>query len=320
VHRRQRGWLQLASHCDNTPYKGKVISILVSGHRVLDTFYIVPQDGTISGGGVWGMAGASIDPKDGDVYTATGNSFGEDEHAGYSERVIRTHFDLSVDSSNAPPIVGSVDEDFGATAVLFTPAGCPPMLAAKNKSGQMFVYKRNFIEHGPTQNIRMEQDDTFFQNQPAWSKADNKLYVTVSGHAATGFVKGVVAFRISNCRLVKAWQRSVGPFDWIMPSPTVANGVVYVTTSDAGHVVALNSATGAHLWTSENAPTARSRPRRSCWTDACTSRAPTATSTPGSAREHSGRPPKGPARASGVGTLPGEGEDAGANPPGLAPR
>lgn len=245
-------YAQLSSHCDNEPYKGKVVSISPATHRITDTLYVVPKSSSTSGGGVWGMAGAAIDPEDGDVYTATGNSLGEDEHAGYSERVIRMHADLSVDSSDAPPISGQGDEDFGATTTLFTPPGCEPMLAAKNKSGVMFLYERNHIEDGPIQGLRMEKDDSFFQNQPAWSARDARLYVTISGTAAGGFAKGVVALKFVDCRAVKAWQRSVGPFNWVMPSPSVANGVVYVTSADSGHVVALNSATGAHLWTSDD--------------------------------------------------------------------
>ena len=71
----------------NEKYKGRVVSISPGTHRVTDTLYVVPKNSWISGGGVWGMAGAAIDPEDGDVYTATGNSLGADEHAGYSERV-----------------------------------------------------------------------------------------------------------------------------------------------------------------------------------------------------------------------------------------
>src|SRR4029078_5706754 len=71
-------YVQLASHCDNTPYKGKVVSIDPAAHEVTDAFYVVPKSSSVSGGGVWGMAGIAIDPANGELYPATGNSLGGD--------------------------------------------------------------------------------------------------------------------------------------------------------------------------------------------------------------------------------------------------
>ena len=154
------------STCDISPWYGRIVAIHTRGRpSVAGTFYTMgggPSEGA-SGGGIWGPGGGSIDPSSGNIFVATGNADtrkGAAQNAPYAEQVIELPARLgSIIASNYPPnipiISGDDDFDFGATPLLFQPPGCPPLLAAINKSGTFELYDRASISEGPVQYIYM---------------------------------------------------------------------------------------------------------------------------------------------------------------------
>lgn len=246
-----------ASHCDQeTPYFGSVTEIGVVRHAILHRFYPAGRpSGGISGGGVWGAAGVSIDPSSQDVFTATGNAITTPENYGYSDAVVELSKALVVRSAVKPNLVGS-DRDFGSTPVLFRPTGCPlTMAAAENKSGVLVIYSVSpKLGARHSQRLRLASvRQQGLKGEPAWDPVTNMLYVAnTSNSGRSTFKHGLVALRAwRNCWVSLAWQREVGPKNLGAQAPTtVANGVVYYGDATGDTEYAFNAATGRKLWQS----------------------------------------------------------------------
>jgi outer membrane protein assembly factor BamB len=251
---KHRLYLTDAGLCDIPPYHGGVTEIDVAKHRVAHRFYPAgpPKDG-VSGGGIWGPGGVSIDPSSGDVYTATGNALKSPENYLYSEAMVKLTPSLRVLSYERPPLSGE-DVDFGATPVLFKPAGCPSKLAAvENKSGALVTYRISDIAGGPLQRLQMADISRGgFVGEPAWDPVDNTLYVANSSDSSNGPYKhGMVALKAGhNCMLSLRWQQTVGPPIEIVSPPTVAAGVVYFGEGPGNRELAFNAVSGKLLWQS----------------------------------------------------------------------
>jgi hypothetical protein len=238
------------------PYSGQVVEINVTRHAIVHRFYPAgPPSGGISGGGVWGPAGVSIDPSNLDVFTATGNALTTPEDYGYSDAVVELSRSLSVLSSAEPELEGQ-DVDFGSTPVLFRPAGCPSnLVAAENKSGVLIVYSEG-NKLGARHSQRLQLADVNrqgFKGEPAWDPVTNMLYVVNTSDSSSGtFKHGLVALKAGpNCHLSLAWQRQVGPTHLGAAAPsTVANGVVYYGDATGDTEYAFNAASGRELWQS----------------------------------------------------------------------
>ncbi len=257
------------STCDISPWYGRIVAIATGGPSVAGTFY--PLSGTsqrgASGGGIWGPGGASIDPSTNNVFVATGNadtSMGAEQNAGYAEQIIELSATLNtVIASNYPPnipeITGEADFDFGATPLLFQPYGCPPMIAAVNKSGMFELYDVGSVSYGPIQYLAMSipTDKGDFVGVPAFDPVTGYVYV---GLPATEGIyhPGLAAFSIqSNCTLnpTPVWNARFGPDGARLTgaqtprSPiSIANGVVYVSNYSLKTEFAFDAATGAKLW------------------------------------------------------------------------
>jgi PQQ-like domain len=218
-------------------------------------------------GGIWEPGGASIDPSTNNVFVATGNadtSKGAAQNSGYAEQLIELSPTLgSILASNYPPnipqINGDDDFDFGATPILFTPYGCPPMVAAVNKSGMFELYDEGSISYGPIQYLAMSipSDKADFVGVPAFDPVTGYLYIGMP--ATEGIYRpGLAAFSIqSNCTLnpMPVWSAEFGPDGkhlhgtQTQRSPvSIANGVVYVANYSFKTEFAFDAATGALLW------------------------------------------------------------------------
>jgi hypothetical protein len=247
----------VADHCDqSTPYSGSVTEINVAKRAITHRFYPAgPPSGGLSGGGVWGPAGVSIDPANHDVFTATGNAITQPENYGYSDAVVELYQSLRVRSSVSPRLIGH-DLDFGSTPVLFRPAGCRFTLAAtENKNGALVVYSE-----GSTLGLSHQQrlqianvEKPGFTGEPAWDPITNMLYVADTSDSISGaFAHGIVALKAARkCSVSLAWQQSVGPaVSRGLPPTTVANGVVYYGDGRGDTEYAFDAATGRELWQS----------------------------------------------------------------------
>jgi outer membrane protein assembly factor BamB len=247
-------YVTVASHCDRAPYYGDVVEVDVASHSIARRFYPAgPPSGGVSGGGMWGYGGAAIDPSTQHVFVATGNALTTPQNYGYSEAVVELSSALGVLGSNSPALSGS-DADFGATPVLFRPTGCPvTLVAAKQKSGVLFVYAEGNLNAGYRQSLQIASSgDWRFNGLPAWDPVTNMLYVSNSSDSSSGpYLHGIVALKAgANCTLSLAWQKSVGPTPTSVSSPTVAHGVVYYGDGKGSQELAFNAATGTELWTS----------------------------------------------------------------------
>jgi outer membrane protein assembly factor BamB len=160
--------------------------------------------------------------------------------------------------ANIPMVPGDDDFDFGATPLLFQPPGCPPMVAAINKSGMFELYDESSISSGPVQYIQMSisSDSASFVGVPAFDPATGYVYVGLPTTEGI-YQPGLAAFGVqSNCTLnpVPVWSANFGP-DGTNESQTprspisIANGVVYVSNYTGDTEYAFNAATGSELWT-----------------------------------------------------------------------
>jgi outer membrane protein assembly factor BamB len=247
-------YVTVASHCDRAPYYGDTVEIDVTHRLIVSRFYPAgPPSRGISGGGIWGYGGAAVDTTNGHVFVATGNALTTPENYLYADSVVELSGSLQVLGWNTPSLVGS-DVDFGATPILFRPAGCPVQLvAAKNKSGVLFVYTEGALSSGYRQRLQIASvNDWRFNGLPAWDPVTNMLYIGNSSDSSSGtFLHGMVALKAAaNCTLSLAWQQPVGPSPASASSPTVANGVVFYGDGGGKREFAFNAATGSQLWNS----------------------------------------------------------------------
>lgn len=243
-------YVTVASHCDHTPYRGKLEEIDVATHHVQKIFY---PAGDQNGGGIWGPGGAAIDPSNNHVFVATGNALTNPEYYLYSEDVVELTKGLRVLGSNYPGLQGG-DVDFGATPVVFQAPGCPTEVVAKNKSGVLVLYKEGRLNHGYIQRLQVASVNGYqFNGIPAWSPATNRLYIGNSSNSNSDIYKaGMIAFRVNaKCKLKLAWQAAESVTgDHSVSPPTVANGVVFYGQGYENKEYAYDASIGAILWNS----------------------------------------------------------------------
>jgi outer membrane protein assembly factor BamB len=255
-----RLYVPVASYCDvGAPDgffpEGGLISIPLAGPDSPDEWDAVP--GTQNLGGVWVWGGVSVDPDTGTIFTAVGNSHEWSDEcgcyvddAGYGNHVVALTPDLSsVVASQDPGIDSTGDYDFGAAPVLFQPTGCPPLAAANNKNGTLYIWDRTQLARGPIAAIPVGDGVSAFVGTPAWSDDRQTLYEAqaVLFGAKGRLGNGIRAFRVqAGCRFVQAWANPLG--DGTQPTPLIVGDVVFAGGGTPGGFYALSAATGAILW------------------------------------------------------------------------
>jgi outer membrane protein assembly factor BamB len=248
-------YLTTAGYCDIAPYYSGATEIDTSTHRVLAHYYPAgPPRGGISGGGIWGPGGVSVDPANNEVYAATGNALRTPENYASSDAVVELSPSLKVVQDAKPALTGD-DVDFGSTPLLFHPSGCPQtLLAAKNKSGVMLIYAEDRLRNGPVSRLAIAAgSDDEFNGIPAWDPATNMLYIGNSSDSTAGtYEHGMVALKATGCTFSLAWQQPVGPSPTSVSPPTVANGVVFYGDGFGNTEYAFDATTGQPLWTSRS--------------------------------------------------------------------
>lgn len=266
---------------DTNPWWGRIIRVNVSGAApvVAATFKVVPSVAApYGGGGIWGYGGVSVDPATGRVYAATGADDRTPEgYTLYSGSMIALAAGLGNPPLGNPlgyyqPAVpspcqgdpGVCDMDFGATPIIFQPAGCPTLVAAIKKDGKIYLFKADDLAASapPLQSLALNiaydgPGAGGLTGIPAYWPTGNMLFVTDGGPGINGINAGVVALNVSPapvCNLQVAWSVALpAASDQPPSSPTVANGVVFVGSGLNGSIHAYDATTGVELWNSGSA-------------------------------------------------------------------
>jgi len=264
------------SFCDISSWRGRVVAINVPSMTIANTFFTL-WDPTNArgqgaqpwgGGGVWGWGGVSLDPA-GNVLTAVGNgdaggNFGTiaapfvqmpTEHSGYAESVLELSSNLSkVIASNHPtPLsvyASAEDVDVQGTPLVFTPSGCPTMVAGQDKAGELTMYEESSLSAGPIKQFQMGPSSAtdYFIGEPAYSPVTGLVYSDVAASAAPSlFSPGMVAVNPGCGKPAITWQAAFGSSAAAPRSvPAVSAGGVVFAGAGA-NVWALNATTGAIL-------------------------------------------------------------------------
>ncbi|MFL9966466.1 PQQ-binding-like beta-propeller repeat protein [Paraburkholderia sediminicola] len=247
-------YVATASRCDFTPYHGQVVRVSTTNSTILQRWYPVGNS-VPDGGGIWGPGGVSIPPNLSWVYAATGNAIATPENAGFAEHIVKLTVNLAVNDSSSPAPVNN-DLDFGATPLLFQRASCPPMLAAMQKSGWLYIYNRNTIGSGPIVSFQIGVSTSAgnFVGIPAFDPVLNQIYVNNPVDSNDGrFKTGLVALSVnSDCSIGSRQLLRAGTSSEGNPSipPVAANGVVYYADGVGSVLRAVNAVSGTELWNS----------------------------------------------------------------------
>ena len=252
--------MPIASYCDagasNGFPEGSLLAIPLDAPGAISTWDPVPGPDNL--GGMWGWGGVSIDPDDGLVYTGVGNShvwsdecscFVDD--AGAGNKIVALSPDLTSvrDSSNLPiPVIG--DSDFGAAPLLFQPQACPPLAAANNKDGTLYILDRTQLSKGALVFIPLGDGVSPFIGAPSWSVSKQMIYSAQSvifGDDGKRLGNGVRAFHVDpGCGFRPIWSKALG--DGNQATPLVVGNVLFATGGKTGGFYALAAATGVTLW------------------------------------------------------------------------
>jgi PQQ-like domain len=256
---RGRLYVPVASYCDEPDRKGvaaegRIDAIDPATATVASTFDPVAGFGNL--GGVWGWGGVAAERDGSILYTGVGNSYVRSaacncfvDDAGYGDRIVALTPDLkTVLASNKPDnVLPQGDEDFGAAPLLFQPPGCPPLLAAKNKLGHLYVWRRDAIAAGPFADFPLSDARAAFVGAPSYDVSRGTMFVsqvTVHGRG-TGY--GIVAIAAApGCTLRQVWRSTIGRGN--QPPPLVVGDIVFDARGDVGGFGALSAVNGHQLW------------------------------------------------------------------------
>ena len=257
---------------DVAPWRGQVYQVDVSATpKLVGDFVVVPSiPAPNGGGGIWGYGGVSADPTTGNIYAASADDSnvstgGTEGYTPYSDSMLALNSNvglLGYYQAPQPSQYGCSDSpcdlDFASTPIIFQPAGCPTMLAAGNKNGNLYLFRASdLIASGqPLQILTLNvANDSLGSGGvggvPAYSPTANMLFITDAGPGVTGVSAGIVGMNVTaSCTLQVAWSHPLSGNDFPNSTPTIANGLVYVGEGSTGIVHAYNAQTGTELWNS----------------------------------------------------------------------
>jgi outer membrane protein assembly factor BamB len=171
------------------------------------------------------------------------------DDAGYGDAMVKLSTGLRVLGWHRPyTIPNTGDVDFGSAPLLFQPPGCPPLAAANNKIGRMYVWARDRLAQGTRFRIVLGEGPGFV-GQPAYSPTLRMIFeshvAVYKGERKLG--DGIGAFKIDEkCKFHYVWKKSIGIGN--QPPPLVIGDIVFATGGDAGGYFALAARTGRILW------------------------------------------------------------------------
>jgi hypothetical protein len=247
-----RLYVGVASYCDEpdrsgVPAEGRLLAYDVTAPASLPVEFD-PVPGLNNLGGIWGWGGVAVD-RFGDVYTGVGDAE-PDVDDGNSNSMVELTSDLSETLAANRPIGGTAgdDTDLGAAPVLFQPAGCPALLAANSKSGDLIVWRQNALEKGPVARVPLSDGVDAFVGSPSWSPRTQMLYdAGATAMKAGERLVGTMALAVGKgCTFTKRWYVATG--DGSQPQPLVAGDLVGSTGGSSGGFVVTRASTGVVVW------------------------------------------------------------------------
>jgi outer membrane protein assembly factor BamB len=132
--------------------------------------------------------------------------------------------------------------------VLFKPSGCPALLAANDKNGELIVWRQDGLGKGPYARIPLSDGDDAFVGAPSWSPITQMLYDSTATALKAGTrLEGTVGLKVTaTCGFTKRWFAATG--DGSQPEPLVAGDLVADTGGSKGGFVVERAATGVVVW------------------------------------------------------------------------
>jgi hypothetical protein len=249
-----RLYVPFASYCDGPgkhgdPTEGGLLALDVDDpSSAPDAFDPVP--GPDNGGGVWGWGGISVSTDGSSIYLGVANAE-PDTDSGYSDSMVELSPDLSqvIGWDRPPGAAAGGDTDLGAAPVLFQPDGCPPLLAANDKDGDLLVWRQNALGAGPVDRIPLSDGIAAFVGAPSWSPRTQMLYdagATMENSQGQR-VAGTIALEVTaSCGFAARWFRATG--DGNQPQPLVAGDLVVSTGGTSGGITVQRAATSVLVW------------------------------------------------------------------------
>jgi hypothetical protein len=266
------------STCDIASWRGRVAAVNVPAMTLANTFFTLWDPNNTrgqgaqpwGGGGVWGWGGVSIDPS-GNVLTSVGNgdSGGVGEHgttvapfalapfeySGYAEHVVELTSNLSKVIASNRPIAQSIysttgDIDQQGTPIVFTPTGCPTMVAGQGKSGELTLYTEATLANGPVAQYQMGPSGPggSFLGEPAYSPMTGLVYSDVAASTAPSlFSPGMVAVNPGCGNPSVTWRAAFGSSTAAPRSVPAASAGGVVFAGSGNTLFEINASTGAIL-------------------------------------------------------------------------
>jgi hypothetical protein len=246
-------YVPVASYCDapdrrGVPAEGRLVAYDVAQPSAPPAIFD-PVPGADNLGGIWGWGGVSVS-LDGDVlYTGIGNAE-PDVDAGDSDSMVELSADLSETVGVDRPITSGdgTDTDLGAAPMLFKPSGCPALLAANDKSGDLVIWRQDALDEGPYARIPLSDGVNPFVGAPSWSPRTQMLYdSTATAESAGKRLEGTMALKVTaECGFSKRWFTATG--DGTQPQPVVAGDLVADAGGAPGGFVVERASTGVVVW------------------------------------------------------------------------
>jgi outer membrane protein assembly factor BamB len=255
-------YVAAASRCDNVPYHGLIVAVDSNAAIETHLFYVMGGPNAPNGGGVWGAAGVSLDPRNtGALYAFTANSDSPTTSGAYPLSILRLNPSLDV-VAGIDPDPTTQDLGFGATPLMVPPVdGCANYIAiGKAKSGILYTFENadDLSNASLVQRIQVAASELQGDNigTAAFSPATKLVYVANGLDSPDKAIRhGLLAFSIqSDCTLssMPVWSNVNGPnggiYDNPPGNPSVAAGVVWYTNGTSGQLLAFDANSGTPLW------------------------------------------------------------------------
>jgi hypothetical protein len=248
-----RLYVPVASYCDapdrsGVPAEGSLFGYDVD-HPAVMPLRFDPVPGNDNLGGIWGWGGVAVTPDGRQLFTGVGDAE-PDVASGYSDSMVQLTPDLSeaVASYRDVSATPGDDIDLGAAPVLFRPNGCPAMLAANIKSGELLVWRKDRLGRSVHARIALSDGKHAFVGAPSWSPRTQMLYDSGVTEQKNGTrLVGTIALKVNaKCGFSDKWFVSTGV--GAQPQPLVAGDLVASTGGFGGNFYVNRAATGVAVW------------------------------------------------------------------------